>query len=302
MHYVIIRDDDTNALTPPECLERLYRPFLDRGMPVNLAVIPEVTTEAKMADGRPEGFLCSRQMEQSFAATHQTHQTLRRSDAPTATQDFGPWTLDSAQTIPITSNPELARYILDNPGYHVVQHGCHHDYMEFDRHSRAEISSRLDLGTERLLEAGFAHPQTFVAPHDRLSREALLEVKARFRILSTGWYEAERLPLTWRPRYLIKKWRHAPHWQIGSTLLLSHPGCLLSYMRSLSEMRQIIPAHIQSQGLTVLVNHWWEYFRDGSPDEPFIAFLHETADYLASNSEIQVISFSDLVGSKISAN
>jgi len=31
MRYVILRDDDTNAFTPVECLERLYRPFLERG-------------------------------------------------------------------------------------------------------------------------------------------------------------------------------------------------------------------------------------------------------------------------------
>ena len=46
MRYVIIRDDDTNASTPVECLERLYRPFLERGLPVNLAVIPDVSTDA----------------------------------------------------------------------------------------------------------------------------------------------------------------------------------------------------------------------------------------------------------------
>jgi len=28
MHCVILRDDDTNALTPVEYLEQLYRPFL----------------------------------------------------------------------------------------------------------------------------------------------------------------------------------------------------------------------------------------------------------------------------------
>ena len=32
MRYVIIRDDDTNALTPVECLERLYRPFPGPGV------------------------------------------------------------------------------------------------------------------------------------------------------------------------------------------------------------------------------------------------------------------------------
>jgi len=39
--------------------------------------------------------------------------------------------------------------------------------------------------------------------------------------------------------------------------------------------------------LTVLVTHWWEYFRDGHPDEPFIDFLHDTAEYLAHNPEIR---------------
>src|SRR4030095_9395369 len=56
-HYVILRDDDTNALTPVECLERLYRPFLDRALPISLAVIPDVATDAVTPEGRPEGFL-----------------------------------------------------------------------------------------------------------------------------------------------------------------------------------------------------------------------------------------------------
>jgi hypothetical protein len=57
MRYVILRDDDTNALTEPHCLERLYRPFLERGLPVNLATIPEVDLNTRMADGTPEGYL-----------------------------------------------------------------------------------------------------------------------------------------------------------------------------------------------------------------------------------------------------
>ena len=60
MRYVILRDDDTNALTPVECLERLYRPFLERGLPVNLAVIPEVRTNICLPDGSLEGFLMAR--------------------------------------------------------------------------------------------------------------------------------------------------------------------------------------------------------------------------------------------------
>src|SRR5262245_34983642 len=57
MHYVILRDDDTNALTPRACLERLYRPFLDRGLPVNLATIPDVRCDVRTPDQKLEGFI-----------------------------------------------------------------------------------------------------------------------------------------------------------------------------------------------------------------------------------------------------
>src|SRR2546430_2423144 len=113
MRYVILRDDDTNALTPVECLERLYRPFLDRGLPVNLAVIPDVTTDAITPDGQPEGFL--------FAKNG-----------------------TKAATVPISHSPRLVEYLLKNPGYQIVQHGCHHDTFEFDCESPVEVGARLD--------------------------------------------------------------------------------------------------------------------------------------------------------------
>jgi hypothetical protein len=271
MRYVIIRDDDTNALTPVECLERLYRPFLQRGLPVNLATIPEVSTRATMIDGRREGFLPAQNL----------------GDSP---------------TVPIGANRELVRYLLANPGYHIVQHGCHHDYLEFDCPVQAEAIRRLEQGTVRILEAGFPHPKTFVAPYDKLSRSSLQAVAERFRVLSTGWYELRRLPYSWWPGYLKKKWRGTPHWQMGSTLLLSHPGCLLSYHRSFSTALQGIVRCLQTNQVTVLVTHWWEYFRTGQPDEPFIDFLHETLRHIAKRPDVKVISFDQIASGEIPLN
>src|SRR3954452_22952356 len=113
MRYVIIRDDDTNALTPVDYLERLYRPFLQRGLPVNLATIPDVSLDAQMADGRPEGFLIRKNGE-------------------------------TAKTVPIAANQKLVRYLRENPGYHIVQHGLHHDYLEFERVAPSEVATRLE--------------------------------------------------------------------------------------------------------------------------------------------------------------
>jgi hypothetical protein len=267
MRYVIIRDDDTNALTPIKCLETLYRPFLDRGFPVNLATIPNVRTDVKTPDGEYEGFLL--------------------------------WRNGSAETLPIGTNGTLVDYLKANPEYRVIHHGWQHDYFEFDREDRTEIARRLDQGRAQLQEAGLGAPRTFVAPYDRLSRGAMREVASRFPVLSTGWYELRRLPLPWWPKYAIKRIGSRVHWRAGKTLLLTHPGCLLSCHRNYGHILDNIRAVISSQRLTVLVTHWWEYFRGGEPDVEFINILHATAQLLESDPELRVVSFDDLIDSRV---
>ncbi len=271
MRYVIIRDDDTNATTPIECLETLYRPWLDQGMPINLALIPEVTLAAHTAEGKKEQFLFNTNG-------------------------------DTSKTLPIAQNKQLVRYLLDNPGYHILQHGLHHDYLEFDRDSSFDLSARIDRGAQRLAEAGFPRSETFVAPYDKISRPAWKLLAKRFNIISTGWFERRRLPQTWWPRYALKQWRSAPHWRVGQTLLLSHPGCLLSCYRDYRATFPEIKSRVNTEPVTVLVNHWWEYFRDGKTDRDFVNFLHEVLDYLASNREIKVIRFSELLTANMELN
>jgi len=255
-----LRDDDTCAFTPLACLERLYRPFLDRGLPVNLAVIPEVRTQVRTPDGRLEGFLAAGR---------------------------GP----STPFAPIGENRELAEYLRAEPGYHLAQHGCHHDYFEFASADRADLARRLDRGAECLCAAGFGRAAAFVAPYDRLSRRAFLAVARRHPVISTGWFEARRLPRRWWPVYARAKLLARPHWRAGPTTLLSHPGCLLSHHRPYPEMLACVRRAVESRALTVLVTHWWEYFRDGKPDEEFIGILHSVADWLASRPDIRVTTF-----------
>lgn len=271
MRHVILRDDDTNALTPVSCLEQLYRPFLERGLPVNLAAIPNVATGTIRADGRPEEYLAGKNGSVS-------------------------------PTLPIGENLELTRYLLDNPGYHVAQHGCRHDYFEFDGIARQAAADRLEQGTELLMKAGFPRPKAFVAPYDKFSRAALGEAAKRFPVLSGGWYESRRVPYSWLPRYFSKKLFHRSHWRVGTALLLSHPGCILSRDRPRESMLAEVKRAVQSGGLTVLVTHWWEYFPGGRPDSAFIECLHQTASYLADDPEIRVISLGELAGSRMRLN
>jgi hypothetical protein len=268
MRTVILRDDDTNALTPPGCLERLYRPFLDRGLPVNLAVIPEVRADARCPDGRIEGFLSA-------------------------------WPRSLAATVRLEESPALIEYLRADAGYHIAQHGCHHDYFEFDQLNAAAATVLVDRGAERLREAGFSAVSAFVAPHDRISRASLPVIARRFPVISTGWFELERMPRAWLADYLREKIQRAPHWRRQQTTLLSHPGCLLSRTRPTSTMFAAVRRQIEAQRLTVLVTHWWEYFPYGLPDAAFIGVLHELADYLERSRDIQVVSFQQVAAGAV---
>lgn len=268
MHYVILRDDDTSAFTPPACLERLYRPFLDLGMPVNLAAIPEVRTDVTTPDGRLEGYLSS---------------------------GLGP----DVPLAHIAMGAPLVDYIRSEPGYRIMQHGCHHDPFEFGSTDGSELARRLDRGAEVLCEAGLGRPAAFVAPYDRMSRQAFLGVAARFGVISTGWFEAGRVPLRWWPAYARKKMGRRPHWRAGGACLLSHPGCLLSFHRPRDGMLASVRRAVLGAPLTVLVNHWWEFFRYGVPDRDLIGVAHEVASWLASRPDVRVVSFDDVARGRV---
>jgi hypothetical protein len=180
-------------------------------------------------------------------------------------------------------NPALVAYLRANSGYHVAQHGCFHDCYEFDRVNHAEATDLIERGSRRLNQAGFNRPRAFVAPHDRVSRAGLVAVARRFDVVSTGWFELRRQPRAWLPQYAWKKARRAPHWQVGRTTLLSHPGCLLSRARAPDSILPSIRRQIENQRLTVLVTHWWEYFEQDDPVPAFVDVLHETAEYLLKN-------------------
>jgi hypothetical protein len=200
---------------------------------------------------------------------------------------------------PIGLARELVDYIRAEPGYHIAQHGCHHDALEFGGPSRGELARLLDRGAGVLREAGFEIPSAFVAPYDRLSRAAFVEAAARFDVISTGWFEARRVPLRWGPEYALKKLSDRPHWRAGGACLLSHPGCLLSFHRPRAGMLPSVRHAVERATLTVLVLHWWEFFRDGAPDDELIGILHEVADWLAGCPDIRVVSFADVARGKV---
>ena len=276
MKYVIIRDDDTCALTPIECLETLYRPFLDRGLPVNLATIPNVRSDVFYPQGplvgQPEGFLV-------------------------AAKGVKPG------TYPIGSNEKLVEYLRTNQGFKIVHHAYHHEFVngrpEFDNPDAEDAARRLEAGAKLLREAGFARPTTFVAPYDLITRASYLELAKRFQVISTGWFQLSRTPIQWWPQFFKRKLLRKKHWHVNGLKLLSHPGCLLSYHRAPETILPAIKEAIAGRNLTVLVTHWWEFYRDGEADQKFIKALHDTAEYLSSAPNLKVVAFDDVAAGRV---
>ena len=128
------------------------------------------------------------------------------------------------------------------------------------------------------------------------------EVSTRFRVISTAWFELGRLPYAWWPRYLLNKAAGRNHWSAGRTVLLSHPRCHLSFRRQVLDHARRIRQSIASRQLTVLVAHWWEFFRDQQPDEAFIGILHELAGELAESKDIRLVPFQDVAEGKVPLN
>lgn len=269
MRYVILRDDDANATTSTEMLERLYRPFLDDGMPVHLATIPEVRADIRRPDGEIEGFLLGE---------------ARGTDA----------------YLPIAENDALIAYLAQEPGYRVVQHGFHHEFVngrsEFAVSEAAEVRRRLNAGASRLREAGFAPSKIFVAPQDQWSAVAFDEVARAFPIISGGWLSLSRLPRRYWPAYLAqKKLQKRSHLRLGDRTVMTHPGCILSYHRDAKTIVPTLVNEILSRSVTVVVSHHWEYFDGGVDNKALIDALFELHAWIKGRSDVQVVRYEDAV-------
>jgi hypothetical protein len=67
-------------------------------------------------------------------------------------------------------------------------------------------------------------------------------------------------------------------------------------------MLEKVKEAVSGNQLTVLVTHWWEYFRGGKPDGQFISVLHQVADYLAEESDVRVVTFRDVADGSVALN
>lgn len=252
LRYVIIRDDDTNALTPIDCLETIYRPFLDHNLPVSLAVIPCVDTRICRTTGEAECYL------------------------PNPTTAL-------ADRIPIGKNPKLVHY-LSSTAYELAMHGCYHTQNEFDMQDRAQVIQCIETGFKHFLEAGLQKPTAFVAPYEAISKVAFSELVKQFATLSSNWYSLKKVPYAFWPALTLKKLSGNQHWRAAHCLCLSRPQ---QFFSSIPYTLDEIIEYIENNQLTILLTHWWEFFDNEGARKK--ALLHELARYLAASPTIKVV-------------
>lgn len=252
---VIIRDDDTNATTPIEALDTIYRPFLEHNLPISLAIIPLVDPTTSQANGTKEPFIYTRCIQKAF----------------------------QNDCIPLKQNPALIEYLKKNQ-YELVMHGCHHTFHEFGTDARQEIQNRLKRGFQAFEEADLQRPSAFVAPYEAISRAAFSEITQNFSLLSSHWYSIKKIPIQFWPSLISSKLKKQPYWKANTCLCLTRPR---QFFSSVNYTLQDIVAVIETSPITVLLTHWWEFFDQEGARK--LKLLHELAGYLATNSSVKVV-------------
>jgi peptidoglycan/xylan/chitin deacetylase (PgdA/CDA1 family) len=239
MTLFLLRDDDTNATTDPDRLERAYAPLLDAGLPITFSVIPRVALDTQAPDGLPERYL-----PPSLAG-------VRREVPLTA---FSPW----AQWL--RAHGEQCS---------VAQHGLDHRRVrggtELGSLTYREAEARVRLGRDILHDALGTDPTAFVAPWDALSPEALEVVVERFPVVSTSWLGPRRLPLRWWPAHVAERLSRSEVVPLGQSIVLRHRGGLVGPHTDPADVAGILDRLSIGAEVTVVVLHHWMFWDRPDP-------------------------------------
>jgi hypothetical protein len=243
---ILIRDDDANATTRPARLERAYAPLLEADLPVCLSVIPEVALDTRAPDGRRERFL----------------------------DEASP---DGDDTVALAPDTPLAAWIRLHPGaIDVLAHGLSHRRLrggtELGALDQATAAGRLSRAAAILTRALGARPLGFVAPWDALSRGALAAATEAFALVSTGWVDRARLPLSAWPAFVAERVARTEALRVGRAWVLRHRGALLGPHTPPEAVAGVVADLTRGADVGVIVLHHWMFWDHPDP-HPVITAL-----------------------------
>lgn len=272
MNYVLIRDDDLCFFSEPERVDEVYGFVLEAGLPINFSVIPKVDASAR-----------------------------------TNSQDFGPGTYEPFipaeyqgrnEQYSVADNSGLTSYLREKPGVEILQHGfCHGGTpgnYEFEERDGARAAEKIRAGAAILEGAFGAAPTTFVAPQDKYSRAAFLEIAARFDVFSLGWVDRTRLPAALLPGYFWMKARGGNVLKTRRAACIEHPGVIFSKFKNTELEVARFQAYREEHPVAVLVLHHWEFFDEGRLNRSLHGKFKDTVKALMDSGQCTFMNFRDL--------
>ncbi|MFO0559600.1 MAG: DUF2334 domain-containing protein [Polyangiales bacterium] len=239
MTLYLLRDDDANATTDPQRIERAYAPLLERGFALNLSVIPEVALDTRAPDGVRERFL-SEDSE------------------------------DCDRVIALKGENAMAKWIKAHRGQvEALVHGLSHRRVrggtEFGSLDERSAGTRMDRG-RALLEAALAEKMTgFVAPWDAMSSGSIRAAVSRFRVLSTSWLDRGRLPLRWWPAHYAERVTRCESLRLGDAWVLRHRGGPIGAELNPSDVERVVDSLAHRAEVCVIVLHHWMFWGRSEP-------------------------------------
>jgi len=276
MKRVIIRDDDIHHFTRVDWLQCLYEPLLKKGLPLNFAVIPELTTDVVISS--PSSYYARRgEKYEPFAPSE-----LR----------------GEAKKYKIRAEDPVAQFIIKQDNIEVVQHGYNHScstsVKEFESNDDDEIRFRIKKGREILSDCFCREPRFFIPPWDVVSKAAMSILKENFSGISLSRCSRHHLPMGMLPKYFYNKVRRHRKLKWGHFLILEHAGPLLARENLNRNTLSVIEKLLQSSDLIILVNHYWEYYYK-ERDEIRLQLWHAICEYLLNRGDVEFCAFSDLL-------
>jgi hypothetical protein len=243
--YIILREDDVNATTKPEYIERVYEPLIKRGIPINVAVIPSVYCANKLPEGHP---LLTRQKYYAY---------IQESEGEN-------------KYLNINEAKRLVSF-LNRENFEILQHGYSHerihDCYEFGITDSKELESRV-LEGKHILEDSFGKvPRFFVAPHEYFSKEGFKVITKNFT--GTFIYHTSKLsflrtlPADFYLPYLSQKTMGRDFYFFKDKFMAldTHGFYLLPHSKGIDVLK-FAQRLIQRLKIVVIVNHYWQYSSD----------------------------------------
>lgn len=239
MNRFLLRDDDANATTDPERLQRAYAPLLDAGIPITFSVIPSVGLDTLAPDGSHERFL-------------------------------PPELAGTPCDVELSASSPLARWLRASSSLcSVAQHGFDHRRVqggtEFGCLPREEALARVRAGRDILIRALGLAPVGFVAPWDALSSEALQVVVERFPVVSTSWLGRKRLPPRWWPAHMMERLLRNEVMFLGDSVVLRHRGGPIGPHTNPTDVPALLDHLAHGADVAVVMLHHWMFWERPEP-------------------------------------